>query len=51
MVSTVFLTVFLDGHVSEMHEEVINLCHIGSVQLVAKSPKAFIIYVCPQRPI
>jgi len=46
VVSTVLLAVFLDGHIGQMHEHVVHLCNIRRVELVAKPPETFVIYVC-----
>ena len=43
MITTILLTVFLNGNVGEMYEHVIHLRDVRGIQLVAESAKSLII--------
>ena len=51
MVSTVLLTVLLNGHIGQMHKHIVHFSDIWGVHLIAKTTKALIINVGLNRSV
>ncbi len=51
MISTIFLTIFLNGDIGQMHKHIVHFSNIRRIQLIAESSETFVINIRLDGPI